>query len=356
MANNRKKVLIAMSGGIDSTVAAALLKRRGYNATGVFIFFQTFEKVKQNYISAKQAAKLLDIPLKTIDMATDFKKVVIDNFILEYKKGNTPNPCIRCNKYLKFGRLLDFSKKLNCDFLATGHYSRIKKGNKAYKLITAKDKNKDQSYFLYELNQEKLRHLLFPLGSYKKSEVKKIAKKIGFSVYKYRESSDLCFMNTDLSEFLSHQIKASKGDILDMDGKKIGQHIGLHFYTLGQRRGIKIGGTGPYYVVGKDFKKNQLRVTNNPKDPRLFSNKLFVKDINWISGNVPKFPYRCLAQHRYQTRKFRVKISKTQGRYLIEYKTSQRAITPGQSIVLYKPLGIFGDSYEVLGGGIIEMP
>lgn len=384
-----------MSGGVDSSTAAYLLQKSGFDVTGLFVFFQSPEKMAEQLASAKSVADFLNIKLNTLDLSEKFSQEIINDFIAEYKSGNTPNPCIRCNKYFKFGKLLDYTKQNGFDFFATGHYARTLKHLNTktlkhnYKLITAKDKSKDQSYFLYNLNSKILSHILFPLGEYYKSDVKKLATEINLPVRQSKESTDVCFIDANLREFLKSRISANPGDIVNTENKKVGEHIGLPFYTLGQRQGIEIGGTGPYYVVKKDFVKNELIVTNDKNDPQLFSTELFVKDINWIFQK-PDLPIKCLAQHRYQAKMGEVSIlplltkegaggrsnykphpnppliSKFSNRkfegegakihaFLVKYKKPQRAITSGQSIVFYKPLRkFFNKDFEVLGGGVIE--
>ncbi len=358
----KKKVLVALSGGVDSSVAAALLKKQGCEVLGLHVFLQQNETAKENYQSACQVAEKIGLKLETIDLADEFQKIIIDDFVKSYENGLTPNPCIRCNKYFKFGKWLESAEKMGCNYLATGHYARIKVKSqsagwrtkvKSYRLLNAKDKTKDQSYFLYELGQKELAKVLFPLGELTKKKVKKLAQKWNLPVAQRKESNDVCFLNNlELTEFLKSKIKAEKGAIIDIQGKVRGEHNGLFCYTLGQRQGIKIGGPGPYYVVRKDFEKNRLIVTNNPQDSLLFSSEILVEKINWVSGEEPKLPLKCLATHRYQAKKFPVLVKKENGCYLIKTKKPQRAVTPGQSVVLFQPL-LFSRSAEVLGGGVI---
>ena len=354
-----EKVLVGMSGGVDSSVSVALLKKQGFEVEGLFVFFQEPEKMINSLNSAKSVAEKLNIKLNILDLSKEFKQEIVQNFVDEYKKGRTPNPCIRCNKYFKFGKLVDYALKNDFDWFATGHYARIYKHfniltfKQKYKLVSAKDKSKDQVYFLYNLNQKVLAHVLFPLGNYKKFEVKKMAKKLSFPVHNRKESNDVCFIpNQDTQKFLHEKIENKPGDILDVKGKKVGEHDGLEFYTIGQRKGIKIGGTGPYYVVAKDFKENNLIVTNDKDDARLLKNEIVLENINWISGKEHKLPLRCLAQHRYQTKMFEVGVFKDGNKYIVKTKKPQWAVTPGQSLVLYKKR--LGNKFEVLGGGVIK--
>ena len=360
------KVIVAMSGGVDSSVAALLLKKENFEVSGIFMKLFNFPRFREAEKSAKKIAKILKIPLIVVDFQKEFKKKVIDYFLREYKRGLTPNPCVVCNKKIKFGLLLKKAKNLGADFLATGHYakkSKIKKdpiGSRKrqqkseiiYKLLKGKDKTKDQSYFLWQINQKQLRHILFPVGRYTKEEVKKLAKSSGILELIRQESQDICFMtSTNFDEFLKSLIKTNKGKIITKKGEIIGEHQGLFFYTIGQRKGVKLP-KGPYYVLNKDFKKNILVVTKNQKD--LNRKELIVKNVNWISDKVPKFPLKIRAKIRYGHKLASAAIYKIQdtclpagrARYKIQFKRPQRAITPGQSVVFYK-------GNELLGGGII---
>ena len=363
----RKRVIVAMSGGVDSSVAALLLKKQGYDVVGAFMHFwaekSTFESVYHKIANkccsleaqeqARCVAQRLNIPFYVFDFSKEFKKTVVDYFLREYKRGFTPNPCVMCNKRIKFEFLLNKALSLDFDWLATGHYIRkIKYKKSRYKLFRAKDKQKDQSYFLYNLTQEQLAHLLFPIGNYKKIHVRQIAIKHNLPTALRRESQGICFiLEKDQAAFLSRHLKKIKpGPILTLDGKKIGKHIGLPYYTIGQRKKIGIGLGGPYYVVDTDYKKNVLIVTDNPKHPRLFANELWASDVNWIAGSIPKLPLRVKATIRYRHEAVSAEILQIRSqKYLIRFKIPQRAVTPGQSIVFYK-------REEMLGGGVIEKP
>jgi tRNA-specific 2-thiouridylase len=324
-----KRVIVAMSGGVDSAVAAQLLKNRGYDVIGVFMLMHKNSNPKD----AKIVAVKLGIPFYVIDVQKEFKKKVVDYFINEYKKGNTPNPCVMCNKYIKFKFLIDKAMELGADYVATGHYSKIKDG----KLMIAKDKQKDQSYFLWQLNQRQLSKNLFPIGDYTKEQVREMAKKFKLPVYKKPDSQEICFVN-DLNIFLKQNIKTKAGNIVTIDGKKVGEHKGLIFYTIGQRKGIEIGGIGPFYVVKKDFKNNTLVVTQDEKN--LFQKQMFVKNMNWPSGK--SYSGKCKVKIR-STAKMADAIIK--GNKII-FKKPQRAITSGQSAVFYI-------KNQLIGGGII---
>lgn len=349
------KVLCAMSGGVDSSVAAALLKKEGYDVIGIFMKFwsePSFSKeTKDTFSAAREVTDILNIPLFIADFQKEFKKKIVDNFLKEYSIGKTPNPCIRCNQFIKLGLFFNKMKKYDARYIATGHYARIIFSKKTkFKLLRGKDKNKDQSYFLYNLTQEKLKKLLFPVGRYTKLEVRELAKKFRLPVHQRKESQEVCFVGgKDHYDFLRRYLKSARGDIFTVDGKKIGEHHGLPFYTIGQRRGIKIGGTGPYYVVKLDFQHNRLIVSCDKKHPALLQNSLICKDVNWTSGQIPKIPLSCKAKSRYGQQEAEAKVSfyKNSKKYLVKFKKPQFAITSGQSVVFYK-----GD--EVLGGGIIE--
>lgn len=350
-----KKVICEVSGGVDSSVAAALLKWAGFDVVGVFMKLADNSLFRKSEKQAKKITSILKIPFLSFNLRKEFKKKVIDCFLEECKKGLTPNPCVVCNKEIKFGLLLEKALSINADFIATGHYvrkSKVKnqKSKVIYKLLKAKDKNKDQSYFLWCLNQKQLGKILFPIGNYTKSEVRNLARKFKLPTAEAKESQEICFIKTTINDFLKKHIKPKAGKIIDKEGRVLSTHEGLFFYTIGQRKGIKLPG-GPFYVLNKDLKRNLLIVTKNEKD--LYKKELIAKNINWISGEVPKLPIIIKAKIRYQHKPALAAISKMQdahcsrtAKYRIQFKKLQRAITPGQSVVFYK-------NNEVLGGGII---
>lgn len=330
-----------MSGGVDSSVAAALVKESGAETVGVFMRIYP-DSLGGSEKRAQKIAQVLNIPFFVLDLRKEFKEKIINYFLKEYKRGETPNPCVLCNKEIKFGLLLKQVKKMKAEFLATGHYARVQ----AQKLLKAKDKEKDQTYFLWQLEQKKLKHILFPVGGYTKKQVRNLAKEFKLPVLDIPESQEVCFIKNTCNDFLLKHLKKNPGDIINTKGKVIGQHNGLWFYTIGQRKGINISGKKPLYVLEKNIKKNILIVTKSKKD--LESKELIVKDINWIFGKAPKLPLDIMAKVRYRTCSSRAKIikdAKTK-KYKVVFDKSQRAITSGQSIVFYK-------GGELLGGGII---
>ncbi len=350
----KKRVIVAMSGGIDSSVATALLKRAGFHIEGVFMKLVDIPRFKEGEKMAKKVAKVLQIPFLVLDLKREFKKKIIDYFLKEYKEGRTPNPCVVCNREMKFDLLLQKTPKLKADFVATGHYAclrrqarlKIKEASPLsfYKLYKGKDKEKDQSYFLWQLRQPQMRRILFPVGQYTKKEVRLLAKEFKLPVLNFSESQEICFVPRETNSFLRKYLKTKPGPIKDPKGNPLGKHQGLWFYTIGQRKGIGLSG-GPYYVLGKDTKKNLLIVTKNEKD--LLKKELIVKKVNWISGKEPKFPLKVKAKIRYRHKEASGKIYKIKNsKYKILFNSSQRAITPGQSAVFYK-------SEELVGGGII---
>jgi tRNA-specific 2-thiouridylase len=357
MINKKQKVAVAMSGGVDSSVAAALLKKQGYEVIGIFMHFWSDPHYAEKQTiankccsidaetDARRVAERLNIPLYTINLDQNFKKYIVDNFLNEYKNGRTPNPCVRCNQFIKFGEFWKKAKALGCDFIATGHYVKIRKDKNGFHLLEAKDTSKDQSYFLYRLNQEVLSHCLFPLGDYKKEETRKIAKKLKLPVFAKKDSQEVCFIQEKTpAEFLRRYLKPKAGDIITTQGKKMGKHFGLPFYTIGQRKGLGLSG-GPWYVVKIDAKKNQLIITNNPRHPDLFNDIMFVSEISWINTE-PKLPLKVEIKIRSMNKKQTGILKKVGIYYQIKFKNKQRAITPGQSAVLYL-------KNEVMGGGVI---
>jgi len=371
--NNKKiKVFVAMSGGVDSSVVALLLQKQAclpvgmdYDLVGCYIKgwypassagkSQSFYCAwKEDRRDAMRVCAKLGIPFMTVDAEKEYKKEVVDYMISEYKAGRTPNPDIMCNKRVKFGVFLKKALAMGADYIATGHYvnlkSKISNLKSAYKLLKAKDLNKDQSYFLWTLTQEQLKHCLFPLGDLLKSEVRKIAKKNDLATAEKEESQGVCFIGEfDMEDFLKKYIKPQKGKIMTAGGKIIGEHNGLAFYTIGQRHGFGFGGgeSGPYYVVEKDFKNNILIVAEK-KDEKSFSRKeVVIGNASWISA-VPKVGKKYQARIRYRQPLEECEVAEvSKNSTKIIFKNPQRAVTPGQSLVVY-------DGEEMLGGGIIQ--
>ena len=349
MKDNVKKIIVGLSGGVDSAVAAALLKKDGWDVAGVFIM--------QNATDTRDAEAIcqkIDIPLKIIDARKRFQDSVIKYFLEEYKNGRTPNPCVFCNENFKFKILFEAADEMRADYVATGHYARVMEHGawsmeqkKTYKLFKAKDENKDQSYFLYRLGQEELARLVFPLGEYEKTEVRKLAEKYRLPVHNKAESQDVCFLTgTTTEKFLEKNIKTKKGKIVDAAGKTIGEHRGLPLYTLGQRKGINIGGTGPYYVSSKNYKTNTLIVINDKRQLPLFVKTAILDEVVFPAGQ-PAFPAKMLVRTRYRNPLVYARI-KHGTKYEVEFEKPQRAVTPGQSCVFYDEDG------GVAGGGIIK--
>jgi len=348
MKKKNKKAIVAISGGIDSSVSAALLKRAGFDVIGLFMkLWSNFDQRQ-----ARRVAKRLGISFYVLDLQKEFKKKIVDYFLAEYRTGRTPNPCVVCNKEIKFGLLFKKILSLNADYIATGHYARLRREipNSKHqipncRLLKGKDKNKDQSYFLWKLNQKILKKTLFPNGDYTKAEIRKLAKKFNLPILNIPESQEICFIQTTTADFLKKYLKSKPGNIINTNGAIIGKHQGLWFYTIGQRKGISVlakasadKGFLPYYVLDKDTKKNTLIVTKNEKD--LYKKELIIKDVNWISK--VRLPSKVMAKIRYRHKLASAVVNKNK----VVFLKAQRAITPGQSIVFYK-------GQELLGGGII---
>jgi len=416
-----------MSGGVDSSVAALLLKKKGFEVIGVFMHFwaETHPGAPRHpspegnkccslasFNDARRVANKLDIPLYTVNFDRPFKKLVVDEFIAGYGAGETPNPCVNCNKYIKFELLLKKADELEADFVATGHYAktrpvkcrsaatpqnaglfnRVNGEDITYKLLRPKDLDKDQTYFLYTLDQKKLKRILFPLADLTKPAVRALAKKAGLTVAEKPESQEICFIpGKSHNDFLKRHLKLKPGPIklltppnlpfekgeektpppdllfekgegqseplpplakgrvgVGSDARILGRHQGLPLYTIGQRKGVEIGGIGPFYVARCDYKTNTLYVVGKSDDQALFSGQLLAKKINWIGGNEPKLPLRCEAVIRYRHKPIAAIIDKRPGkRIIVRFTKPQRAVTPGQSVVFYK-------GKEVLGGGVID--
>lgn len=360
----KPKVLVGMSGGVDSSVAAALLKKQGYDVIGIFLRFWKDASGKGDFENkccsldslenARRTANILKIPLYTVNAEKEFKKKVADYFLKTSAKGETPNPCVVCNKEIKFKILLEKMLAMGAKAVATGHYARVKQkpgtGKKReFELRAAEDKEKDQSYFLYRLEQKELSRIIFPLGNFKKSETRRLAKKFNLPVHDKKESQNLCFIREDVpDEFLKRNLKIRPGKIVDENGKELGIHRGLPLYTLGQRRGLNVGGRGPYFAAEKDFRRNRLIATNDPGSPKLFRKDFLVKEISW-TNNTPQLPLEARIGIRYRQKPIRGIIKKTaSGSFKVFLEKRERAITPGQSAVFY------GSEGKILGGGIIS--
>ena len=342
---SKKRVICSISGGIDSAVAMALLKERGFDVLAVFMRLLPEPYFEKNEERARKIAEILNVPFYVFDFRKEFQKKVVNYFLKSYKAGLTPNPCVVCNKEIKFELLFKKLQTLKADFIATGHYARVKKRGKTYFLLKGKDKNKDQSYFLWQLTQKILKRTLFPIGNYTKAKVKKLANKFNFPFFDVSESQEVCFIQTEVSEFLKRHLKTNPGRIVDTEGRTIGKHEGLWFYTIGQRKGIGLSG-GPFYVLEKDVRQNLLMVTKNEKD--LYSKELIAKSINWISGKKPKLPLKVMAKIRYKHQPASARVFEEKGNKLkVVFSKPQRAITPGQSVVFYQ-------GERLLGGGIIS--
>ena len=341
----KKKVIVAMSGGVDSSVVAFLFKKRGYEVEGMFMDFGLNDGGEEK---VKEVAKQLDIKVHIIDLKDKFEQEVIKYFINSYEKGLTPNPCVMCNREIKFGELFKLFLKFGGDYLATGHYVRLRKNILTGKIYVYRgnDRLKDQTYFLYNLNQEILSKVRFPLGGFKKDRTRKISKKnhlLNFT----SESQDICFLKGDHNIFLKKHLKLILGPIKTIEGEVIGEHQGLPLYTIGQRRGIDIGGSGPYYVVKFDFKENILYVSRQWNDNILYKDNLIASEVNWISGKA-KSSFKCRAVIRYGHQAVSCKVKQLEvNKYSVIFKVKQRAVTPGQSIVFYQ-------GRKLLGGGVIS--
>lgn len=340
-----KKVLIALSGGADSAVSAFLLKKLGYQV--IAIYFDMLEK-NDEYEKAKKIAEFLEIRLIRKNIRASFKKEVIGCFIDEYRKNRTPNPCVACNPKIKFSNLLKLANETRADYVATGHYAKIAKRGDKYLLQKAKDEKKDQTYFLYRLAQGQLGRVIFPLANIFKQQVKKIAKKNRIPVSP-EESQNVCFFKDgeNLGKFLKKYFKASSGEIQDETGKFLGKHGGLELYTSGQRFGLGLCG-GPYFVTGKDIKKNILLVSKNRNHPLIRPRFARINKSIWIAGQ-PIINKKYQVKSRYQAKETPSKVVKkiSDGGYIVDLGSLQWAPATGQSLVFY-------DGDTVAGGGIVD--
>lgn len=351
--NKKLRVIVGLSGGVDSSVAAALLLKQGYEVIGVFMKNWS-ENVgdfccswSEDLEDARRVAQVLGIRFYVWNFEKEYRENVIGYFFREYKAGRTPNPDVMCNREIKFKLFLDKALRAGADFVATGHYARVKEKNGVYHLLRGKDGNKDQSYFLYTLGQKELGHALFPIGDYKKPAVRKLAEQFNLPTFSKKDSQGICFIGeVDIKELLQQQIKPKPGDIVTADGTKIGRHDGMPFYTIGQRGGLNIGGTAPLYVVGKNKKKNQIIVSDDPNDPMLWKKECIISDVSWTHPmNVPE-KVEATIRYRHPAVPAQVAIL-PKGKLKLTFAEVQRAVTPGQMAVLYR-------KDELIGGGVIE--
>ena len=341
METSKIKVLLGMSGGVDSTVAAHLLQKEGYEVVGITLNMLGCKE--ESYKEVKELCKALGIEHISMDLKQDFDENIVKYFVSEYLNGKTPNPCVLCNKEFKFEKMLSKADELGIEYVATGHYVRLEKKAGRYILKKGKDLGKDQSYVLYKLSQEQLSRCIFQLGDYKKEDIRNIAKELGLSNAKKEDSQDICFVENNDYASLIPQTDTKGGEIVDKKGNVLGQHSGIHNYTLGQRKGIGISSNEALYVIALDVESNRV-VVGKEKD--IYSRKLIAKDVNWIMNPHKRMFAR--VRIRYHSKEAWAYVSVLgKERAKVKFLKAQRAVTPGQSVVFYQ-----GD--YVVGGGTIE--
>lgn len=350
-----KRVILGMSGGVDSSVSALLLKQAGYEVIGLFM--KNWDEKDDDGVctstddsdDARRVANQLDIPYYTVNFEKEYWDRVFTYFLDEYNKGRTPNPDVMCNQEIKFNAFLDYALKLDGDCIAMGHYAQVEKRDDGYCLLRGKDTNKDQSYFLSRIGQKSLSKTIFPIGHLDKSQVRKVAQENGLYTALKKDSTGICFIGErDFDEFLDKYILAQEGDLIDVKGNKVGKHTGLIHYTLGQRKGIGIGGVGsgePWFVVGKNLKKNIVYVAQGENHPALFSTSLIGESPSWILEKPPSIPFKCSAKFRYRQSDIPVTVDILEdGNLHIIYDHPVKAVTPGQVAVLYQDEVCLGSS------------
>ncbi len=352
-----KTVVVGMSGGVDSSVAALLLKQQGYRVVGLFM--RNWEerdgngvcRAEEDFADVARVCGLLDIPYYTVDFAKEYQERVFSYFLAEYRAGRTPNPDVLCNREIKFGPFKAYAKELGADAIATGHYCGISHENGVHRLLKARDANKDQTYFLNQLTQDQLDGVLFPLAELDKAEVRGIALKNGLATAKKKDSTGICFIGErNFRKFLQNYFPARRGKILTLEGEEVGEHLGLMYYTLGQRRGLELGGRrgedGRWFVVKKDLENNILYVSHGDESP-LYTASCKVDGMNFIPFPPKEEEFACRAKFRYRQSEQGVRVKRTGNRSLtVVFDEPQRAVTEGQYCVLY-------DERQCLGGGVI---
>ena len=350
------KVVVGMSGGVDSSVAALLLKRAGFDVVGLFMKnwedddTDEYCSTRQDLIDAAAAADVIGIELEAVNFAAVYKDRVFAEFLREYAAGRTPNPDVLCNAEIKFKAFLDHAMRLGGEKIATGHYARIQAVDGRYRLLRGIDAAKDQSYFLHRLTREQLARVMFPVGELKKADVRRIALEAGLPNHAKKDSTGICFIGErPFRQFLNRYLPKAPGPIVDDEGRTIGEHIGLSFYTIGQRKGIGIGGAGePWYVAGKDLAANRLIVVQGHDHPLLLKRSLAAEGTSWIVGSAPAERSQHTAKTRYRQADAPCTLSRVlESEIRVEFASPQWAVTPGQSVVLYH-------ADVCLGGGVIR--
>jgi len=349
------KIIVGISGGVDSAVAALTLKQAGHDVTGLFM--KNWEEddtdtecsAAEDLKVARAACDRLGIPLKTVNFSTEYWDRVFSYFLAEYRAGRTPNPDVLCNKEIKFKAFLEHALTLGADRIATGHYACIEREHDRYRLLKAADANKDQTYFLYLLGQNELARTLFPLGDIAKPEVRRRAQAAGLPNHDRKDSTGICFIGErKFKDFLARYLPAQPGEIHTLAGLKKGRHDGVMFYTIGQRHGLGIGGEGAaWYVVAKDIADNILYVEQGEHHPALYCEALIAGQLHWIDGHPPGLPLAALAKTRYRQTDQECTLTAQAGGVRVDFAHAQRAVTPGQSVVFY-------EGAHCLGGGVIE--